>query len=444
MTRAPALALDLTRLALAPVRRAPRGIDRVELAYARHFLNSWPGECYPVLPMPWGVRCYRRSQGIEFLRAIEDLWGEAKQNPEDHVYARTKAFLTGTAEPPHKALAGVKPSLFEQAGGFLKLLSVTGVPFGRPIARTLPSDAVYLNVGQLEVFRPFLRWLHRRPDVRAVFMIHDLIPLEYPEHHLQIGIRMHERIVRNTAEFAHALIVPSHAVSRSVSLELSKFGRDSIRTHVEHLAVAPEFLEPVAPDPQLSGTNYCVICGAVDSYKNHMLLLQVWKELVARHGGAAPKLVIAGGPGVSGGHVIAFLRDTPELADHVFFASGLSTGSLRQVMLNAKALLMPSLAEGFGLPIIEALAQGTPVLASDIPAHREAGVGGNVTYLAALEREAWLKSIEAASALVRSPDGKAVPGAGVYAPRTWETYFAGIKKLLADLANERQTATAAS
>jgi len=404
----------------------------VELAYARHFLHDWPGECYPVLPMPWGVRCYRRSQGIEFLRAVEDLWRETKLASEDPVYARTKAFLTGAPEAPHKALAGVKPSLFEQAGGYFKLLSVTGISVGRSIARALPRGAIYLNVGQLEVFRPFLSWLHSRPDVRAVFMIHDLIPLEYPEHHLPIGIRMHERIVRNTAEFAQTLIVPSHAVSRSVRLELEKLGRGDIRTHVEHLAVAPEFLGPMAVDPELFGANYFVICGATDSYKNHILLLHVWKELVARKGSNSPKLVIAGGPGVTGGHVIEFIRDAPELAGHVYFASGLSTGSLRQIMLNAKALLTPSLAEGFGLPIVEALAQGTPVMASDIPAHREAGEGGDVTYLPPLDRLAWLKSIESASAKRRELAARTSLNVRNYIPRTWEEYFEGICRFLAD------------
>lgn len=421
----PPVALDLSRLALAPVRRAPRGIDRVELAYARHYLHDWPGACFPVLPMPWGVRCYSRERGIAFLEAVESLWREKTGYGDDEVYIRTKSFLKGTLQPPGQALKGVKPNLLEQSSGYLRLLAMTGFWFGRPVRSAVPRDAIYLNVGQLEVFSPILRWLERRPDVRSVFMIHDLIPLELPEHHLPIGIRLHHRIVRNTARFARALIVPSHAVAGAVRSVLSPFGRGDIPVHVEHLAVAGAFLEPVQKDIELDGLRYFVICGAIDSYKNHLMLLRVWRELVARDGARAPKLVIAGGPGVTSAQVLSFLRDASDLRDHVMLASGLSTPALRQLVSAAAALLMPSLAEGFGLPIVEALALETPVLASDIPAHREAGRGGDVSYLAPHDENGWKAAI-----LARDGGRFPEPRPGVYVAKTWEAYFNGIDGFL--------------
>jgi glycosyltransferase involved in cell wall biosynthesis len=269
----------------------------------------------------------------------------------------------------------------------------------------------------LEVYRPFLTWLHRRSDVRAVFMIHDLIPLQLPQHHLRIGIRLHERIVKNTAEFAKAIIVPSQAVADSVGDALSSFGRGDMPIHVEHLAVGPEFLSPTSKDNDLANLNYFMICGAIDSYKNHLLLLKAWKRLSNRHGQETPKLLIAGSPGVTAEAVLTFIRNCPELESYVVFASGLSTRALRQLMIGAKALLMPSLAEGFGLPIIEALAQGTPVLASDIPAHREAGKGSQVIFLDANSEDEWLREIE------RLGDSRL---SGAYAPKTWADYFQGL------------------
>ena len=217
-----AVGLDLTRLALAPVRRAPRGIDRVELAYARYFLNRWPGDCFPILPMPWGVRCYRRQQGIEFLEAVERLWRETSDVSQDHVYKRVLDFLDGDTDAGRRIFRAAKPTLVEQSVGYLKLLATTGISFGRSAGQTLPRDAVYLNVGQLEVYRPFMSWLSRRPDITSILMIHDLIPLELPEHHLEIGIKLHERIVENTVEFAHGIIVPSEAVRGSVAKEFEK------------------------------------------------------------------------------------------------------------------------------------------------------------------------------------------------------------------------------
>jgi glycosyltransferase involved in cell wall biosynthesis len=82
---------------------------------------------------------------------------------------------------------------------------------------------------------------------------------------------------------------------------------------------------------------------------------------------------------------------------------------------------MPSLAEGFGLPIIEALAQGTPVIASDIPAHREAGKGGQVTFLDANSEDEWLREVEQTGGSRLS---------GPYAPKTWDDYFRGLASFL--------------
>ena len=113
----------------------------------------------------------------------------------------------------------------------------------------------------------------------------------------------------------------------------------------------------------------------------------------------------------------------------VIVVANLSSPGLRLLMAHARALLMPSLAEGFGLPIIEALALGTPVLASDLPAHREAG-GPFPVYLDAQDGAAWTAAIadltgDAAAARQR------VAG---YRPFTQADYFRRAGAFLAGLA----------
>jgi glycosyltransferase involved in cell wall biosynthesis len=63
----------------------------------------------------------------------------------------------------------------------------------------------------------------------------------------------------------------------------------------------------------------------------------------------------------------------------VIEVSGLPTPSVKRLLLESRALLMPSFAEGYGLPIVEALSAGVPVIASDIPVFREIGHGRLMT-----------------------------------------------------------------
>jgi glycosyltransferase involved in cell wall biosynthesis len=418
------LALDLTGLFLAPINRTPRGIDRVEIAFARHFLNRWSNDVWAILPTPWGVRCFERDRALRFLEAVEELWREKIKPQHDEAYGKAKsAILAGVAE----RLLPRKPrrlSVARIVARYFQLLSLTGFSFGRSVARTLPNNAIYLNVGQLQIFRPWYWWLLRRPDVTSVFMIHDVTPIEHPTHHSPIIVRLHHRIIKNTAEFAKALIFPSYAAGDSVCAELRKHSEKRFVAHVEALPVPDEFLGNALPDVELSKAKYFIICGVIDPHKNHLFLLEIWKELIARLGAGAPKLIIAGSPQAGGEAVFKTLKADQALHSHVVIAPGISTPGLRQLMLSARALLMPSISEGFGLPIVEALAQGTAVIASDIPAHREAGRGGEVVYLPLNDRSSWVRSIEA---LARGPLYAARKH---YKPKTWEDYFLKIETFL--------------
>lgn len=426
----PPLAIDLTGLALAPISRTPRGIDRVELAYARHFLKNWPAQCDAVLPTPWGVRLYERERALDGLTAVETLWRETLDPLQDAVYLQTKSAILGGGNAA-RAGGNSRLSLAEKIRRFRNLLSATGFSFGRPVG-SLPAGAIYLNVGQLAVFRPLLAWLRRRPDVIGIFMIHDVGPIEYPRHHIPVVVRSHKAIVRNTAEVAKALIVPSEAARESIQREVAQYRSGGLPVHVELLPVPSEFLGPADKDAELAQTRYFIVCGAIEPHKNHKLLLDVWDELAARHGANIPKLVIAGSPYISTGPAYRAIENAAANNGHVIVARGLSTPSLRRLVMSARALLAPSIAEGFGLPIVEALAQGTPVIASDIPGHREAGRGGDVAYLSPTDKAGWLARVEALS------DAAANVSPETYKAKTWNKYFYLVEAFLLDLTSRRE------
>lgn len=422
MSATPPVALDLMRLLGAPTKAAPRGIDRVDLAYAHHYLREWPGECVAMVPTPWGARRFDREHALKALAAVEELWGESMAPEQDDAYAGLKARLEGARpqSPPGAAGEGRGSKAARAARGFSSLAARTGVALGRPPSALAPGT-VYINIGQHGLAVGWLlRWLGKRPDLKPVFMLHDVIPLEHPEYVTPQSRRFHEAMVANTARYAKGLIVTTRTAERSVRAALAQHGREDLPVAAVPLPVAPAFLETAEPDPDLAGSRYFVVVGAIDPRKNHLLLLNVWRELVRQDGAGAPKLVIVGQRWRPGEAVLAMLERSREIREHVVEVSGLSTPALRRLLRGAHALLMPSFAEGFGLPIIEALATGTPVIASDIPAHREAG-GPHATYLSPIDGLGWLAAVRAHDKA--PPDSPLRARAAGFRPSTWADYF---------------------
>jgi len=424
-----AIAYDVARLLVGAMAVTPRGIDRVDLRYARFFFETWPGDCFGTLPTPWGVRRFDRRRVLQGLDRLEQLWSETVQYHEDRVLPVIKERLSGKPNPQTERTRGHNRATISSASRVLELLSVAGFSFGASVVRAVPKNSIYVNVGQVGLAIPrVVSWLRQRPDVKSVFMLHDVIPLERPELVSSKDQRRHRRIVDRTAQYASGLIASTAAARTAVLNALCLRGRSTIPVETVPFPVAPIFLENDGPDQELAERDYFVVCGTIEPRKNHHMLLNVWRELVGQRGQHAPKLVIVGSPGWGAGSVLAALARCRTLHDRVILAHGLSSPALRRLIAHAKALLMPSLAEGFGLPIIEALAVGTPVIASDLPAHRE--VAGNLAiYRDPTDGPGWLADV------CMFADGRRAASeirkrVGEYRPTTWSEYFNRIERFL--------------
>jgi len=423
------IAYDTVRLLLGSLAATPRGIDRVDLSYARYFFETWAGDCVATLPTPWGVRWYDRQRVLQGLDRLEQLWLENRQSDEDYVLGRIKARLSGKHDRRNHKTREDRQHVFRSASRLLDVLSLKDFSFGGSVVRSVPKNAIYINVGQIGLVIPrILSWLQHRPDVKPVFMLHDVIPLEHPELVSSKSYRAHGKIVDRTARYASGLISSTVAARNAVLNALSLRGRFGIPVEAVPLPVAPVFLADDGPDHELRAYHYFVVCGTIELRKNHLLLLNVWRELVRRRGQHAPKLVIIGSPGWGAEPVLRTLEQSNLLHGCVIFARGLSSPALRRLIVHAKALLMPSFAEGFGLPIIEALAVGTPVIASDLPAHREIA-GDLAIYRDPTDGPGWLAAI----CMFADGDGRAAEmrrRVAAYQPATWGQYFLRIERFL--------------
>ena len=143
--------------------------------------------------------------------------------------------------------------------------------------------------------------------------------------------------------------------------------------------------------------------------------LGVRRRLAERMGAgdAAPRAAFPGRRGWENEAIIDQLERAPAILRHVHEVNNLGDREVARLIRGASALLSPSFAEGFNLPVIEALSLSTPVIASDIPVHRELAAGARL--VDPLDGPGWLAAIDAALA-------GCLPRRS-FAPPTWEAHF---------------------
>jgi glycosyltransferase involved in cell wall biosynthesis len=108
---------------------------------------------------------------------------------------------------------------------------------------------------------------------------------------------------------------------------------------------------------------YLLFVGTLDARKNVTGLLQAYEQLLATGHAAPPRLVVAGAAGPDAAPWIARMQ-SPRLEGHVDYLGYVTPERRVELFRGARFVLMPSLEEGFGLPALEAMAAGVPVIAS--------------------------------------------------------------------------------
>lgn len=423
------LAFDITHLVSRLPVPHPSGIDKVDMAYARHFAaNGCAAAVHYGLTSP---HIHPGRAVAEVLRtATQGRWaGTGLDN--DPAYARLYAWLTGHAPPRERGPAEL-PQPRPRGDVWTRRAALVRWRL-KPGNADLPRNALYLNVAQhgFEVPR-FFAWLDGRPDVLPVFLVHDLLPLDYPEYFRPGYKRLFTRRVDTIVRHARAIVTTSRAVGERIGEEYRLRGRPMVPLHVEPLPspLAAQSITATA-DPELRRTPYFVVLGTIEPRKNHLLLLNVWRRM-AEEMAQPPKLVIAGTRGWENEQVWDVLDRSTIVRPHLQECSGLADPALVRILANARALLMPSFAEGYGLPVVEALSLAAPVIASDIPVFREIA-HGRAVYRHPLDGPGWRQAIEAFAADSHPLATEARTAAAAFAPPNWPGYFAGIDAFLKGL-----------
>lgn len=394
--------LDISRLLRSASRAVPSGIDRVELAYARHLLAAHPAASF----------------------VARDHWGR--------FYAVPRPLVERLAEAIRRDWAG------EGSGA--------GYPAALPVARLIQGRLLlglgrrgFLRLLRAETPRLFLHVAHcalerpgalrriREAGIAFVPLIHDLIPATHPEYARPGEAERHLRRIANTVALADGVIVNSDATAAALAPHLAR------RPDPPPVLVAPLGTDqPAVPGPPLPLEPYFVILGTIEPRKNHLLLLNLWRHFASRMGASAPRLLIVGRRGWENENIVDMLDRCAALRPTVQELGPLPDRRVAELLKGARALLFPSFVEGYGLPLAEALSLGVPAICSDLPALRE--VGGEVPeYLDPLDGAAWRATI-LDYARPGSPARRAQLQrlAGWRAPR-WEDHFRRVEAFLGRL-----------
>lgn len=368
---AEAYLLDVTRLLSRLGRGALTGIDRVELAYLGGLLASGL-PVFALAKTPAGVLLLPK----EAMRQIE-AWSQGSALP----IGSDLIGRLGRKDQP--VLAAIEAKL--------RRMAIARAPIflaGRMLRRTLPANTRYLNVGHANLSSRMLRAIREKAGFQIAVLLHDTIPLDHPEYTRADQVETFRRKVAAISAHADVVIHSAQATRETNELQLKKFGRVPAGI-VSPLGVSiPDPDNAELPDGIDLARGYFVTVGTIEPRKNHQLLLDVWESIAHKYG-PMPHLYIVGNRGWA---EASLLDRLDQGVAGVSVLNGLSDSGVAALVSHADALLFPSLAEGFGLPALEARALGTQVICTDLPIFREL-LGIEAVYLPPGDIYSWERTI---------------------------------------------------
>jgi glycosyltransferase involved in cell wall biosynthesis len=455
---------DVTRLLTRRSEPFATGIDRVDLHFALGLAESSPERIVFVAQRGSSGVIIDRDLMVRFMRSVQESWTDSTKRDPTFSRRFEHLGLVGNIEGPLSfELDRLRPMSAGERLAYFRTLLAKGdayrvLPDGvaklhaiSPLASLplllLPSVAPQLaneiwrqwrklrvqlrtNLGRdladglsLELagrtatyfvcsHHGFARkpgFLQRLRDVMrldVVAYIHDIIPIQFPEYIRPQQLGQFERYLVEIVAAGGRFICNSTDTAANLEAYIGEQGWNAPIVATIRPQFEIETKSVGAPSPEIARliettAPYFITVGTIEPRKNHLLLLHLWRHLANSGLDPVPHLHIVGRRGWENENIVDLLERSPAIRRHVSEHDGLDDASLFHLMKRAKAVLLPSFAEGLGLPILEAAALGVPVIASDLPVFRELALDG-VTLLDPLDTPGWERACLAASKASRA------------------------------------------
>lgn len=219
-----------------------------------------------------------------------------------------------------------------------------------------------------------------RKGAALVVTIHDVVPWTHPETLSSRGVSFHQRMARRAGRDADLIITPTRHVARQVERLLNPTAPVvAVLAGASHL---PEPQSALLP-PHLAARPYVLFVGTAEPRKGLDTLVAAMSSVQT----SGLTLVVVG-PSGWGDVNVADLAARAGISDRVLVTGRVSDAQLATLYAHAGCVAMPSRAEGFGLPVVEAMSFGVPAVTSSDPALVE--VGGGATLVVPVDDHAEL------------------------------------------------------
>ncbi|HBE69270.1 MAG TPA: hypothetical protein DDW52_14065 [Planctomycetaceae bacterium] len=348
------------------------------------------------------------GRGFDFVTLGRQGWlatpvhaGEGSSGPAKGLASLDVARLRGniTANLPqwYKSSAGLLATTLRSERlrrGLLPPKGKTGV-YSLPLS-IIKAIAKYARQPNLTVLEPGVGdvvilpdaywsesrvWPHvaraRQRGAFIVVLVHDAIPITHPEYFSKKAVASFEDYLRNVAEHSDLVVTVSKAVRDELVDRIPKLARGTIV--VSDIRAGRNGCELGKPDGEVRASVRhafrdqenapFLMVGTFDPRKNHGFALDAFDRLWKR--GEDIRLCLIGSPDGRSQALLSRIEQHREYGKRLTMFNDASDADLVYAYQHARAVVFPSVAEGFGLPIAEAEVYGRQVFASDTPVHRE-------------------------------------------------------------------------
>lgn len=358
------------------------GIQRVQIRIIGSFARMYPGDAMVVFEHPgtreifWAdaaaVFCETDFDAIGFLSRLGLI--SARRYPKKKLIVQRLSENAGRLQIYREQLKVYFSALFARERLIALGFSIPEAPLkgGRIKIWSIKNPGEIRNLIFLGTNWSF-DGLHRlASDVKdaggQVFqLIHDLIPLRWPDFCGGDASDVFRKFLDESINFATAYL----AVSEFSANDLRAYLKDKgVERGVKALRLAHEFsgFPRESCDPSVLALNapspYLLFVGTLDRRKNIENLALAWEIVALKMGDSAPNIVLAGRRGWDSREFFDIVDRLMAAKGKFIFHEGPSDQELAHLYANAEALILPSYAEGWGLPVGEAAWFGTPSLIS--------------------------------------------------------------------------------